>query len=84
MLKACSGKFMPIRQWFYFDATEALPSNLLTDDESNYICEVGRASSQMVLSHAPTSLTRQYESHRRALAMRARLQCLERRSTRSC
>lgn len=24
VLKACSGKFMPIRQWFYFDAVEAL------------------------------------------------------------
>jgi ubiquitin-activating enzyme E1 len=25
VLKACSGKFMPIRQWFYFDAAEVLP-----------------------------------------------------------
>lgn len=24
VLKACSGKFMPIRQWFYYDAVEAL------------------------------------------------------------
>lgn len=25
VMKACSGKFMPIRQWFYFDARECLP-----------------------------------------------------------
>lgn len=28
VLKAASGKFMPISQWFYFDATEALPHKL--------------------------------------------------------
>eukprot|EP01006_Ploeotia_vitrea_P033261 TRINITY_DN65408_c0_g1_i2.p1 TRINITY_DN65408_c0_g1~~TRINITY_DN65408_c0_g1_i2.p1 ORF type:complete len:769 (+),score=121.28 TRINITY_DN65408_c0_g1_i2:784-3090(+) len=27
-LKACSGKFTPINQWFYFDAVEALPDPL--------------------------------------------------------
>jgi len=26
-LKAVSGKFSPLRQWFYFDATEALPAD---------------------------------------------------------
>ncbi len=25
VVKACSGKFNPIRQWFYFDALECLP-----------------------------------------------------------
>jgi ubiquitin-activating enzyme E1 len=25
VLKACSGKFSPLKQWFYFDATEMLP-----------------------------------------------------------
>ncbi|CAJ1050608.1 ubiquitin-like modifier-activating enzyme 1 [Xyrichtys novacula] len=25
VIKACSGKFMPLRQWFYFDALECLP-----------------------------------------------------------
>ena len=25
IVKACSGKFNPIRQWFYFDALECLP-----------------------------------------------------------
>jgi ubiquitin-activating enzyme E1 len=28
VLKFCSGKFMPINQWFYYDAIEALPDNL--------------------------------------------------------
>ena len=26
-LQACSGKFMPIRQWLYFDALECLPEH---------------------------------------------------------
>eukprot|EP00968_Pinguiococcus_pyrenoidosus_P028865 scaffold8168_cov239-Pinguiococcus_pyrenoidosus.AAC.4 len=29
VLKACSGKFSPIRQWFYFDALEVLPEEPL-------------------------------------------------------
>ncbi len=28
MMKAVSGKFHPIFQWFYFDAVEALPEGL--------------------------------------------------------
>ena len=28
VLKACSGKFMPIEQWFYFDAYETLPDEM--------------------------------------------------------
>ena len=28
MVKAVSGKFHPIFQWFYFDAVEALPEGL--------------------------------------------------------
>ena len=27
VMKACSGKFMPIQQWLYFDALECLPEN---------------------------------------------------------
>ena len=27
VMKACSGKFMPVQQWMYFDAEEALPGN---------------------------------------------------------
>ena len=37
ILKACSGKFMPIQQWFYFDAAETLPSDpskVIMDDYS--------------------------------------------------
>jgi ubiquitin-activating enzyme E1 len=33
VLKACSGKFSPIKQWFYFDAVEALPDAPLSEDE---------------------------------------------------
>jgi len=34
VLKACSGKFMPIRQWYYFDAVESLPElESLTPEE---------------------------------------------------
>ncbi|KDO22883.1 hypothetical protein SPRG_12020 [Saprolegnia parasitica CBS 223.65] len=32
-LKACSGKFTPIHQWFYFDAMECLPTSPLTVEE---------------------------------------------------
>lgn len=32
ILKACSGKFMPIRQWYYFDAVESLPAEPLTEE----------------------------------------------------
>uniref|UniRef100_A0A7S1Z3V9 E1 ubiquitin-activating enzyme n=2 Tax=Ditylum brightwellii TaxID=49249 RepID=A0A7S1Z3V9_9STRA len=33
VLKACSGKFMPIRGFLYFDADECLPLNLLPEDD---------------------------------------------------
>eukprot|EP01038_Epipyxis_sp_PR26KG_P008482 gene8482-11465_t len=33
VLKACSGKFMPIKQWFYYDAVESLPDEPLSIDE---------------------------------------------------
>ena len=34
VMKACSGKFMPIKQWLYFDALECLPEDKsgLTED----------------------------------------------------
>lgn len=32
-LKACSGKFTPIKQWFYFDVTEVLPPDALPASE---------------------------------------------------
>ncbi|KAJ6648576.1 Ubiquitin-like modifier-activating enzyme 1 [Pseudolycoriella hygida] len=33
VMKACSGKFMPIHQYFYFDALECLPEQDLTEEE---------------------------------------------------
>jgi ubiquitin-activating enzyme E1 len=33
VLKACSGKFSPVKQWFYFDATEVLPKEDLPASE---------------------------------------------------
>lgn len=31
VMKACTGKFMPIQQWLYFDAVDCLPDNSLED-----------------------------------------------------
>lgn len=33
ILKACSGKFMPVKQWYYFDALEALPETQPSEEE---------------------------------------------------
>jgi len=33
VMKACSGKFMPIKQWMYFDARECLPEDTSTLNE---------------------------------------------------
>jgi len=33
VLKACSGKFMPVKQWFYYDAIEALHDEPLSREE---------------------------------------------------
>lgn len=33
ILKACSGKFTPIQQWYYYDAYEALPDEPLSAEE---------------------------------------------------
>ncbi|XP_043830175.1 ubiquitin-like modifier-activating enzyme 1 [Dromiciops gliroides] len=35
VMKACSGKFMPIMQWLYFDALECLPEDKETLTEAN-------------------------------------------------
>ena len=35
VMKACSGKFMPIRQWLYLDARECLPEDLSSLTEDN-------------------------------------------------
>lgn len=34
VMKACSGKFGPIKQWFYFDALECLPNGQKVKEES--------------------------------------------------
>src|SRR5690606_15770789 len=33
LMKACSGKFVPIKQWFYFDALECLPDEPLSESD---------------------------------------------------
>ena len=33
VIKACSAKFTPIQQWFYFDGSDALPSEPLSEEE---------------------------------------------------
>jgi len=33
VLKACTGKFVPIRQWFYYDALECLPQEDLDEED---------------------------------------------------
>lgn len=33
VMKACSGKFMPIKQFFYFDTIECLPEKELTEED---------------------------------------------------
>lgn len=38
VMKACSGKFMPVVQWMYFDALECLPENP-QDNLSEAICQ---------------------------------------------
>lgn len=39
--QACSGKFMPVMQWLYFDALECLPEDkqALTEDKCLPVCE---------------------------------------------
>eukprot|EP01040_Poterioochromonas_malhamensis_P009078 gene9078-9832_t len=33
VLKACSGKFMPIKQWYYYESFDSLPEPLLVEDD---------------------------------------------------
>ena len=44
MVKAASGKFHPLFQWFYFDSVESLPEEPLSAEE--VAPEVSRALSQ--------------------------------------
>jgi len=34
VLKACSGKFHPVHQFFYFDSLESLPDNVVLNEEN--------------------------------------------------
>ncbi|RIA93556.1 ubiquitin-activating emzyme E1 [Glomus cerebriforme] len=38
VLKACSGKFHPIQQYFYFDSLESLPDDIVLNEESCAPC----------------------------------------------
>jgi ubiquitin-activating enzyme E1 len=40
VLKAASGKFHPIFQWFYFDAIEALPEGDVSAAEFQPVCSL--------------------------------------------
>lgn len=48
VLKACSGKFMPIRGFFFFDAAESLPVEPLTENEIS-IDGKSRYDSQIII-----------------------------------
>lgn len=54
VLKACTAKFVPISQWFYFDAVEAVPANLPEsfvprhDRYDSYRCVLGDAVTERV------------------------------------
>lgn len=49
VLKAASGKFNPIRQYFYFDALEALPSNIAELKEESFQPKGTRYDSQLMV-----------------------------------
>lgn len=57
--QACSGKFMPIRQWLYFDALECLPEDkeAPVEDKCRPVCKWGwaRASSGACLRQLPSN-----------------------------
>lgn len=46
VLKACSGKFNPIQQWFYFDAFECLPQDADVDESDANAMEYSRYAGQ--------------------------------------
>jgi ubiquitin-activating enzyme E1 len=49
VLKAASGKFHPIFQWFYFDAVEALPEDVLNLPHSEFAPVGNRYDGQSVI-----------------------------------
>lgn len=48
-LKACSGKFTPIQQFFYFDAIECLPPSIASSDPSEFAPRGNRYDGQVVV-----------------------------------
>ncbi|KAH7967749.1 hypothetical protein HPB52_002155 [Rhipicephalus sanguineus] len=46
VLKACSGKFNPIQQWFYFDAFECLPQDADVEESDANAMEYSRYAGQ--------------------------------------
>ncbi|XP_069873431.1 ubiquitin-like modifier-activating enzyme 1 isoform X2 [Dipodomys merriami] len=49
VMKACSGKFMPIRQWLYFDALECLPEDKVTFMEDRCLPRQNRYDGQVAV-----------------------------------
>nr|XP_020043097.1 ubiquitin-like modifier-activating enzyme 1 isoform X3 [Castor canadensis] len=49
VFKACSGKFMPIRQWLYFDALECLPEDGVAFVEDKYLPRQNRYDGQVAV-----------------------------------
>ena len=47
VLKACSGKFTPVKQFLYFDAAECLPSDYDTIAASDFVAEDSRYDDQI-------------------------------------
>ncbi|KAM7006559.1 ubiquitin-like modifier-activating enzyme 1 [Tautogolabrus adspersus] len=49
VIKACSRKFMPLRQWFYFDALECLPEDKDQLDECSFSAKGTRYDGQIAV-----------------------------------
>ncbi|XP_032746418.1 ubiquitin-like modifier-activating enzyme 1 Y [Rattus rattus] len=49
VMKACSGKFMPIRQWLYFDALECLPEHRVAFMEDKCLPRQNRYDGQVAV-----------------------------------
>ncbi|XP_076562341.1 ubiquitin-like modifier-activating enzyme 1 Y [Arvicanthis niloticus] len=49
VMKACSGKFMPIRQWLYFDALECLPEHRVPFMEDKCLPRQNRYDGQVAV-----------------------------------
>ncbi|XP_072308563.1 ubiquitin-like modifier-activating enzyme 1 isoform X2 [Eucyclogobius newberryi] len=49
VIKACSRKFMPLKQWFYYDALECLPEDDIQVDESLFSLKGSRYDGQIAV-----------------------------------